>query len=310
MKIVCFGEALVDFKATGPLAFQGFVGGSPLNVSLAAARLGTSVALAAQVSHDLFGEAILAHLDDNGVDRSLIVRDDAPSTLAFVAESGGDVDFTFIETGAADTRYDPRPRPQLSETVEFLVFSSMRLSREPSGTAIRETIAAHRARARVVFDPNIRPALIPDRDAYEPVLEAALRLSHLVKVSSQDLGWLYPGADPLTAAESWLGRGPEAVIVTQGGSRTVLVRPQGRLEVPIPQVEVADTVGAGDTFMGALLVRLLERAQRTSFATLPDAVWRDALAFAAAAAALNCTRPGADPPTRDELTAFYREAQR
>ena len=96
MKIVCFGEALIDFKETGPLAFQGFVGGSPLNVTLAAARLGTPVALAAQVSSDLFGEAIMAHLGANGVDKSLIIRDDAPSTLAFVAESGGDVDFSFI----------------------------------------------------------------------------------------------------------------------------------------------------------------------------------------------------------------------
>ena len=227
--IVCFGEALIDFKATGPLAFQGFVGGSPLNVSLAVARLGTPVALASQVSRDLFGEAILAHLEANGVDRSLIVRDDAPSALAFVAESGGDVDFTFV--GDLYTRYDPRPRPKLPDETRFLEFSSLSLVREPGASAILETVGAHRERCTVVFDPNIRPALIPSRDAYEPVLETALRLSHLVKVSSQDLAWLYPGADPLAEAESWLGRGPEAVIVTQGGSRTVLLRSQGRLEV-------------------------------------------------------------------------------
>lgn len=303
MKIVCFGEALIDFKATGPLAFQGFVGGSPLNVSLAVARLGTPVALASQVSRDLFGEAILEHLEANGVDRSLIVRDDAPSALAFVAESGGDVDFTFV--GDVYTRYDPRPRPELPDETRFLEFSSMSLVREPGATAILEAVAAHRERCTAVFDPNIRPALIPDRDAYEPLLETALSLSRLVKVSSQDLGWLYPGADPLAEAESWLDRGPEAVIVTQGGAHTVLLRPQGRLEVPIPQVEVTDTVGAGDTFMGALLVRLTEIEQTTGLAALPDTVWQDALAFAAAAAALNCTRPGADPPTRAELKAFY-----
>ena len=302
MNIVCFGEALIDFKVTGPLAFQGFVGGSPLNVSLAVARLGTPVALASQVSRDLFGEAILEHLEANGVDRSLIVRDDAPSALAFVAESGGDVDFTFV--GDLYTRYDPHPRPKLPDETRFLEFSSLSLVREPGATAILETLAAHRERC-TVFDPNIRPALTPSRDAYEPVLETALRLSRLVKVSSQDLGWLYPGADPLAEAENWLGRGPEAVIVTQGGARTVLLRSQGRLEVPIPQVEVADTVGAGDTFMGALLVRLLETGETTGLAALPDTVWQDALAFAAAAAALNCTRPGADPPTRSELEAFY-----
>ena len=304
MKLVCFGEALIDFKETGPLAFQGFVGGSPLNVTLAAARLGTTAALAAQVSRDLFGEAIMAHLKANGVDTSLVLRDDAPSTLAFVAESGGDVDFSFIDAGAADTRYDPLPRPQLPETAKFLVFSSIRLLREPAATAIAEIVAAHRARATVMFDPNIRPALIPDRAAYEPTLELALSLSHLVKVSSQDLRWLYPDTDPLAAAESWLGHGPEAVIVTQGSEPTVLIRSQGRLEVPIPRVQIADTVGAGDTFMGALMVRFGEKGHTGGFDTLPDTVWQDALAFAAAAAALNCTRPGADPPTRAELGAF------
>lgn len=305
MKVVCFGEALIDFKATGPLAFQGFVGGSPLNVTLAVARLGTPVALAAQVSSDLFGDAIMAHLEANGIDRSLVLRDHAPTTLAFVAESGGDVDFSFIGEGAADTRYNPLPRPELPQSAAFLEFGSISLLREPGATAIQDTIAAHRGRCAVIFDPNVRPALIPDRVAYFPRLEAALRLSHLVKVSAQDLRWLYPGADILASAQGWLSYGPEAVVVTHGGERATLVRPGGRLEVPVPRVRVVDTVGAGDTFMGALLVRLTERGHTQGFGGLGDEEWRDALAFAAAAAALNCTRPGADPPTRAELATLY-----
>ena len=308
MKIVCFGEALIDFKETGPLAFQGFVGGSPLNVTLAAARLGTPVALAAGVSRDHFGDAIMAHLAHNGVGQQLITRSDAPSTLAFVAESGGDVDFTFVGAGAADTLYDPQPRPELPASVAFLEFGSISLLREPVASAVAAVIAAHRERCAVIFDPNIRPTLIPDRAAYLPRLEAALRLSHLVKVSAQDLRWLYPDELPLAAAQGWLQRGPEAVIVTRGDAGTTLLRAQGQLEVPVPRIVVEDTVGAGDTFMGALMVRLIEQGHTESFSTLPDTVWHDALAFAAAAAALNCTRPGADPPTRDELTAFYSQA--
>ncbi len=308
MKIVCFGEALVDFKATGPLAFQGFVGGSPLNVTLAAARLGTPVALAAGVSRDAFGDAIMAHLEHIGVSQALITRSDAPSTLAFVSESGGDVDFTFIGEGAADTLYDPQPRPDLPASVAFLEFGSISLLREPVASAVEEIVAAHRERCAVIFDPNIRPALIPDRTAYLPRLAAALRLSHLVKVSAQDLRWLYPDTEPLSAAESWLEEGPEAVIVTQGDAGTTLLRTRGQLTVPVPRVNIADTVGAGDTFMGALMVRLIEGGHTEGFAALPDTVWRDALAFAAAAAALNCTRPGADPPTREELEAFYSQA--
>lgn len=310
MKVVCFGEALIDFKATGPLAFQGFVGGSPLNVTLAVARLGTPVALAAQISTDLFGDAILAHLEANGIDRSLVIRDPAPTTLAFVAESGGDVEFSFVGGGAADTRYDPRPRPHLPEEVAFLEFGSISLLREPGATAIQDVIATHRGRCAVIFDPNVRPALIPDRAAYLPRLEAALRLAHLVKVSAQDLRWLYSNEDILASAQGWLAYGPEAVIVTQGSERATLVRPRGRLEVPVPKVPVADTVGAGDTFMGALLVRLTEQGYTKGFGTLSDERWRDALAFAAAAAALNCTRPGADPPTRAELATLYPSNER
>ncbi len=305
MKIVCFGEALVDFKATGPLAFQGFVGGSPLNVTLAAARLGTSVGLAAGVSSDLFGDAIMAHLRDNGVSAALISRSDAPSTLAFVSERGGDVEFSFNGEGTADTLYDPSPRPELPASVAFLEFGSISLLREPGATAIRDIVAAHRGRCAVIFDPNVRPAVIPDRSAYQPHLEAALRLSHLVKVSAQDLRWLYPDMELLEAASSWLAYGPDAVIVTQGDAGTTLLRSGGQLEVAVPRVQVVDTVGAGDTFMGALMVRLIEGGHVSDFGTLADDVWRDALAFAAAAAALNCTRPGADPPTRDELATLY-----
>lgn len=304
MKIVCFGEALIDFKETAPLAFQGFVGGSPLNVTVAAARLGTPTALAAQVSEDFLGEAIIAHLAQNGVLDSFISRSRAPSTVAFVAEKGGDVDFTFVGEGAADTLYDPRPRPELPESVAFLEFGSISLFRTPVGRAVSDIVAAHRDRCAVIFDPNVRPALIHDKAAYLPLLHEALSLCHLVKVSTQDLRWLEPDAPPLETARGWLDYGPEAVIVTQGEGSSVLLRRQGELEVPIPVVRVEDTVGAGDTFMGALMVRLVEQGHTRSFDTLADEAWRDALAFAAAAAALNCTRPGCDPPTRAELEAI------
>ncbi len=305
MRIVCFGEALIDFKETSALTFQGFVGGSPLNVAVAVARLGTPVALASQVSADFLGQAVMHHIAHNGVSDALITRSSAPSTVAFVSERGGDVDFTFLNEGAADTLYNPDPRPQLPETVRFISFGSISLLRDPAAQAIFDTVAAHRSRCAVVFDPNVRPALIPDKTRYFPLLERALGLAHLVKVSTQDLRWLYPETPPLEAAQRWLEHGPEAVVVTQGGEGTVLLRRQGQLFVPTPVIHVEDTVGAGDTFMGALMVRLEEQGHQRGFGALADTAWRDALAFAAAAAALNCTRPGADPPTRAELEALH-----
>ena len=301
MNIVCLGDALIDFKEVGPLTFRGFVGGSPLNVAVAASRLGGRAGFASQVSNDLFGRAIRAYLDENGVDTSFLLESDAPSTLAFVGEVAGEAVFDFIANGSADVLYDPQPR-QTFPGVKMVQFGSISLLQEPAATTLTDTVAQH-SEAMVVFDPNVRPALIPDRDAYEARLKRDwLPVSDLVKVSSQDLRWLYPDTPYEEVARAWLGEGPEAVIVTDGGAGVTLHRRASEpLHVPAPRVEVVDTVGAGDTFTGALMVALLEEPKRS------DAAWRDALAFAAAAAAVNCTRAGADPPTRGELRAFLGE---
>lgn len=303
MRIVTMGDALIDFKATGPLAFQGYVGGSPLNVAVAAARLGAAAGLATQLSTDQFGDAIRRHLRENGVDQSLLLASEAPSSLAFVGEVEGEAVFDFIATGAADARYDPRPRQRFPESAELLMFGSISLLREPAATAITDTVRQHRERLTVLFDPNVRPALIPERAAYEARLRREwLPLSHLVKVSAQDLRWLYPGEPEAEVARRWLEHGPEAVIVTAGGAGVSFFGRGGRFRVAAPEVEVVDTVGAGDTFSGALLARLLERGRPED-----EAGWRDALAFAAAAAALNCTRAGTNPPRRGELARFLGE---
>ena len=224
MRIVCCGEALIDFKATGPLAFQGYVGGSPLNVAVAASRLGAEVGFISQLSSDMFGDAIRRAMTDNGIDMSLVLQSDAPSTLAFVSELDGDVHFSFLSNGAADTLYDPQPRPQLPASVRLVEFGSISLLFEPTASSIIDIVAAHQDRCTVVFDPNVRPALIHDKDAYLVQLPRWLSLSHLVKVSTQDLKWLYPGQDPVQAAAEWLTHGPQAVIVTQGRQGASLLR--------------------------------------------------------------------------------------
>ena len=302
MNIVCLGDALIDFKEVGPLTFKGFVGGSPLNVAVAGSRLGERVGFASQVSSDQFGRAIRAYLNENGVDTSFLLESDAPSTLAFVGEVAGEAVFDFIANRSADVLYDPQPRQTFPASVKMVQFGSISLLQEPAATTLTDTVAKH-SQATVVFDPNVRPALIPDRDAFEARLRRDwLPVSDLVKVSSQDLRWLYPGAPYEEVARAWLREGPGAVIITDGGAGVTLHRRASEpLHVPAPRVTVVDTVGAGDTFTGALMVALLEEPKRS------DAAWRDALAFAAAAAAVNCTRAGADPPTRGELETFLKE---
>ena len=305
------GDALIDFKETGRLAFQGFVGGSPLNVAVAAARLGEAVGFASQVSADQFGRAIRSYLQQNGVDTEFLLESDAASTLAFVGEVEGEAVFDFIATKTADVLYDPQPRQSFPDTLQMLQFGSISLLQEPAATTLTDTAAAHFERALIVFDPNVRPALIAHKADYEERLRREwLPSSHLVKVSSQDLRWLYPEKDYGEVAADWLEHGPRAVVITDGGDGVTLYRPgKSALSVSAPTVEVVDTVGAGDTFTGALMVALLEKTETRDgdvlqLDSLADTTWREVLSYAAAAAALNCTRPGADPPTASELDTF------
>lgn len=303
LDIVCFGEALIDFKETTPLGFQGYCGGSPLNVAVAAARLEASVGFASQISTDQFGDALLEHLHTNHVDTRFVLRSDDPSTLAFVGEVNGEAVFDFMANGAADTRYDPQPRPVLPDSTRFVALGSISLLQEPTATSIVEIIAQHRDRTTVFFDPNVRPALIRSREAYLTQLQGLVGLSHITKVSTQDLEWLHPGEALDTIAERWLAYGAKAVIITQGGNGVRLYRAgHAPVDAHAPAVEVVDTVGAGDTLSGSLLVALLEK--NPDISKLSDDDWRDALTFAANAAAFNCTRAGAQPPTKDELQAF------
>ena len=303
MNIICLGDALIDFKEIDTLTFKGFVGGSPLNVAVAAARLGESVGFASQVSTDQFGKAIRAYLQENGVDTSFLLQSDAPSTLAFVGEVEGEAVFDFVANRSADVLYDPQPRQDFGE-VKMVQFGSISLLQEPAATTLTDTAAKHAQSAAVVFDPNVRPALIADRRAFEARLQRDwLPISHLVKVSSQDLRWLYPDTPYEEVAKGWLERGPQAVIVTDGGASVTLYRANHEaLSVPPFEVEVVDTVGAGDTFTGALTVSLLEHGG--ALQDLGDELWLEVLRTAAAAAALNCTRAGADPPTQEELERF------
>jgi fructokinase len=306
MHIVCLGEALIDFKARAHLQYQGYVGGSPLNVAIAAARLGAKVGFAAQVSSDMFGAAIVDYLKANGVDTSLLLRDDAPSTLAFVGEVGGEAVFSFLGNGAADRNYNPQPRPRFGTETHYLFFGSISLLFEPTSSAICDIVAQHQGQAVVMFDPNVRPNLIANKQDYLVALERWRGLADIIKISTQDLSWLFPDDAPEAIAERWLKAGSKIVIITQGSDGVTLYRSdKAALTLGTPRVEVVDTVGAGDTFSGALLTALND--QNKPLVELDDDDWRKALRLAVAAAALNCQRAGANPPRRDELGQFMAE---
>jgi fructokinase len=166
----------------------------------------------------------------------------------------------------------------------------------------------HQDKACIVLDPNVRPALIADRNDYLRKIKRWIGLADIVKVSTQDLAWLEPELSYAALAKAWLELGPSIVIITDGENGAILHRKsKDPMHVPAPKVKVVDTVGAGDTFTGSLMVALLKRKLNQHLAAVAEEVWLEILRFAVAAAAYNCTRAGANPPTSKELSTFVKE---
>lgn len=307
MKVAVAGEALIDFTSIGDLRFQGYCGGSPLNTAVAVARLGPATGYVSQLSTDLFGQRLRRHMEANGLDTRFVLSHPAPSTLAFVQREAGENRYVFLADRTADTLYDPDPPPTLPAEAAYLAFGSVSLLAEPSAGSITRLVQAHRGRLLVVFDPNVRPTLIADPADYRRRLERWVSLSHLVKLSEEDLSFLAGDGSPDEVIAGWLEMGPAAVLLTLGGAGARVHR-RGRepLGVPGIRVEVADTIGAGDTFTAGAIVALLERGavDPAGLQALDDEAWRSVLRFAIAAAAINCTRQGADPPTHAEVDAL------
>lgn len=302
MRIAFMGEALIDFTSSGAgaLRFEGHVGGSPLNAAIASARLGQPTGLLTQLSNDLFGERILCYLQRNGVDTRFVPRSEAPSTLAFVERTPQTNRYAFYAAGSADATWSPEPLPELPPECAFLHFGSIAMLQEPASSRILDMVRASSGRRVVVLDPNVRPSLVGDMAHYRRHVAQWAGLSDLVKLSDEDAELLAPGRAIDALAGDYLVAGARAVVVTRGAAGATLWRTgHAPMAVAAPGVPVADTIGAGDTFTAALSVALLAQGvdRAAQIDTLGDTAWRTALRFAATAAALNCMREGADPPT-------------
>ena len=300
-ELLVFGEALIDLKASSALAFQGFVGGSPLNVALAGARLELPSALATRVSTDFFGAEIAALLVANSVNTDYLERGAEPSTLAFVNVASDGVpsySFRFLETSTL--AYSGQL--ELPANLRAIHYGgSLNPLFEPISSRVLNIVRGFAGLKH--FDPNVRPAVLGDVPAYRTRLEPWWDSADWVKMSLEDFEFLYPDSSEADFAASLLARGVRVVTVTDGGKGARLHR-AGRtpLEVTAPRIAVVDTVGAGDTFSGASIAKLLEL--NVDLETVTDAALLTVLCFAATAAAINCTRPGCDPPIRAEIAAF------
>jgi fructokinase len=317
--IAVLGEAVVDLVEQGAGVYRAHPGGSPLNVAIGLGRLDRPVALHARISGDAFGRMFRHHLAASGVDDRALVAAAEPSTLAVASvDPDGVATYDFWVNGTADWQWTAAElAAPLADGVVALHTGSMALEVEPGASLILDLLRRERERREVVisYDPNVRLARLGPVEPGRRRVEQVVGLADLVKVSADDLAWLYPGEDPREVALRWVGgagrasAGPSLVVVTLGAAGSFAVTAGGRQQSrPAWPVTVIDTVGAGDAFMAGLLHGLAEAGAlgsgaRAAFADLGPAELAMLLDSAALVAGLTCARPGADPPTLAELLA-------
>ena len=292
--IISCGEALVDLMP------DAVPGGGPMNVAVACARLGAPTAFIGNVSTDPHGDTIWSHLADSRVDLRLATRSDHPTCRAEVI--GDPPTFHFHGEGTADRHVEPPDLAAVGPGPHILHGGTLSIFREPGAAVLAEL--AETVDGIVSFDPNVRPQIIDPlgRDAWQPWFDRWVVAASLFRASSDDLAWIWPDRAETDIADELIDRGMAAVLTTRATAVTVYTV-DGWITVPVPPVDVADTVGAGDSLCGGVLTQLWEREIHTvgALATVSLAEWRDIATFAIAVAGITVGRTGADPPRRSEL---------
>jgi fructokinase len=308
MLIAC-GDALIDFVPTrnvdGRVAVMPAVGGSCLNVAIGLARLGAQAGFVGGISTDLFGRMIADHAAASNVDLGLATRSDHQTTLAFVRVVAGESHYAFYDAGTATRNWSYRRGTIPFADVEAVHVGSTTLVDAPGAAEAMALVTDARATSTISFDPNCRPNLVKDKPAYLARMAAFAAGADLVKMSDVDFAYLFGDEPYRQRATALLGQGASLVVITRGsGGAMAWHAGAGQIEVAAPKVEVADTIGAGDSFQAALLFALHEqgRMARRALKDIAADELRRALSFAADCAGLTCTRPGADPPWRHEVS--------
>lgn len=299
MSVWVCGEVLMDVLAEGAV-----VGGGPANTAKALARLGHCVEFIGGISTDPHGVQIDEEMHEDGVGLKLSHISNKPTSTAQVRldEKGG-ASYVFTIENTATFDFDggwlPDPsglKPQL------LHIGSLATIVEPGAQNLFEWAMTVAEFAPVVFDPNVRTSYLADRARYVASVEKWVSITAVVKASDDDIAWLYPGTELVAVAKGWIDAGVELVVITRGASGLMAVTAEEVIEIPSIQVEVVDTVGAGDTVGAVIVDAILEHG----IFNLRGDLLRDALNCAALAAAITCSHAGAQPPTKREIQAMKK----
>lgn len=300
-RILIAGEALTDIVVDADGARREHPGGSPLNVAVALSRLGHDAHLLTAIGDDARGDAIRAHLDESGVQLTpASVRPGRTSTAEAVLDAHGAATYTFDLTWDPDTA-------GLPEAPDAVHTSSIAAVLEPGATTLSALLRSARGSSTISYDPNARPTLMGAPEDVRARIEENIALSDVVKASDEDVAWLYGTEDVEDVAASWRDLGPSLTVLTRGGDGAVAFSDSGRVQVAPVQVEVVDTVGAGDTFSAGILDALAAKGllgadRREMLAAIPSDDLATVLRRAAALSAITVSRAGANPPWSHELT--------
>ena len=303
--ILACGEALIDMlprtSEQGEAAFAPHAGGAVFNTGVALGRLGVPTGFVCGLSTDMFGDQLLAVLEEAGVDLTHAPRLDLPTTLAFVQLIDGQARYAFFDENTAlrGLRHDHVAKAK----AEAFIFGCISLIGDGCGEVYEALATREAAHSVIMLDPNIRAGFIKDDGPYRARLDRMIALSDIVKVSDEDLHWLAGDGDQATLAADILAKGPSLVCVTEGAKGVTGYHAGGAVFVPAAKAEVVDTVGAGDTFNAGLLAQLHNAGLLTkaAIAGLSEDQITDALALGAKCAGIVVSRAGANAPWAHEL---------
>jgi fructokinase len=308
MMLTC-GDALIDLVPVaardGSEAARPVVGGSCLNVAVGLARLGVPTGFVGGISNDLFGRMIAGHASASGVDLRYATRSNHQTTLAFVRHVAGESQYAFYDAETASRAWTYQHGAIPFETIDVVHIGSTTLVNERGAAETAAMVAVAKPMATISFDPNCRPNLVKDKRAYCARMSEFAANADVIRMSDVDFEYLHGEEAYAARAEKLLANGSGLFVLTRGiHGAQAWHRNTGPIEVEAPVVQVVDTIGAGDSFQSALLFALhfQGRLARSRLKDLGMEELRRALSFACNCAAWTCTRVGADPPRRGEIT--------
>lgn len=316
MFVVC-GEALIDIfvedntqSNSDQFSLQACVGGSPFNVAIGLARLGQPVSLLTGLSNDMFGNRLRSVLKTEGVSQDLIVEKQLPTTVAFIEKDDEGVpSYSFLGEGAADRSLVAEDVDLKIDTPIAIHLGSYSIVAQPTADSLLSLVKKYSGKSLISLDPNIRAIVEPDMAIWRARVDELINLTDIVKVSDEDLMLMYPEIAPEEVIKKWFETGLKLIVLTKGSEGSWLLSAQAQVNIEIPQIKTIDTVGAGDTYQTALLdsvARLFKQFGSDWAEQLTATKLSEIGEYATAAAAITCSRQGADLPTRSEISDFMK----